>query len=74
MGVRDWSKRQVVLLWLVWLAVTVLVATALDLVDICFVTAQGAAVGVHFRRFAWILLVAFLVPSLLTLYWRRARR
>jgi hypothetical protein len=74
MALRDWSSRQVLLLWLGWLAVTVLVAAVLDLIELRVVTAQGAAVGLHMRPFAWIMLLAFLVPGLLTLYWRQARR
>jgi hypothetical protein len=62
------------LLWLVWLAVTLVGAAVLDLIEIRVVTALGAAAGFHVRQVAWILLVAFLIPSLLTFYWRQARR
>ncbi len=74
MAVRNWSGFQVLLFGLLWVALTLTGAVALNLIEARPVTAQGVAVGLRVQSLAWIAGIALLGPALLTLYWHRARR
>jgi hypothetical protein len=74
MAVRNWSGFQVLLFGLLWVALTLTGAVALNLIEVRPVTAQGVAVGLRVQSLAWIAGIALLGPALLTLYWHRARR
>jgi hypothetical protein len=74
MAVRNWSGFQVLLFGLLWVALTLTGAVALNLIEVRPVTAQGVAMGLRIQSIAWIAGIALLGPGLLTLYWHRARR
>jgi hypothetical protein len=74
MAVRDWSRFQVLLFCLLWVALTLTGAAVLNLIDVRPVSAQGLAVGLRIQALAWIAGIALLGPGLLTLYWYRVRR
>jgi hypothetical protein len=74
MAVRDWSSFQVLLFSLLWVALTLTGAAALNLIEIRPVTAQGMAVGLRIQSLAWIATIALLGPGLMTWYWYRVRR
>jgi hypothetical protein len=74
MAVRDWSSFQVLLFSLLWVALTLTGAAALNPIEIRAVTAQGMAVGLRIQSLAWIATITLLGPGLMTWYWYRVRR
>jgi hypothetical protein len=53
MALGDWSGRHIALLWLLWPALTLAGAAALNLFEVRVAIARGAAMGFRIQSVAW---------------------